>query len=53
MGRIIRIAGPVVTASGMLGAQMYELVMVGEEKLIGEIIRVEGERATIQVYEKT
>jgi V/A-type H+-transporting ATPase subunit A len=53
VGRIIRIAGPVVTASGMLGAQMYELVMVGDEKLIGEIIRVEGERATIQVYEET
>jgi V/A-type H+-transporting ATPase subunit A len=37
----------------MLGAQMYELVRVGEEKLIGEIIRVEGNKATVQVYEET
>ncbi len=48
-----RIAGPVVVASDMPGAQMYELVKVGEVGLIGEIIRVEGERATIQVYEET
>jgi len=53
VGKISRIAGPVVLASGMLGSQMYELVKVGDEKLIGEIIRIEGETVTIQVYEET
>lgn len=48
-----KISGPVVVATGMLGAKMYDVVKVGEEKLIGEIIRLEGERATIQVYEDT
>ena len=52
-GKIDRVAGPVVVASGMLGARMYELVKVGNSGLIGEIIRVESDRATIQVYEET
>jgi len=52
-GIIERITGPVVVARDMLGGQMYELVKVGEAGLIGEIIRVEGERATVQVYEET
>lgn len=52
-GVIERIAGPVVVAKKMLGAEMYEVVKVGELGLIGEIIRVEGERVTIQVYEET
>src|SRR5512136_1342900 len=52
-GRIERIAGPVVVASNMLGARMYELVKVGTAGLIGEIIRVEADTATIQVYEET
>jgi V/A-type H+/Na+-transporting ATPase subunit A len=52
-GKIDRVAGPVVVASGMLGARMYELVKVGNSGLIGEIIRVEADRATIQVYEET
>jgi len=50
---IERITGPVVVARDMLGAQMIELVKVGTTGLIGEVIRVEGERATIQVYEET
>ncbi len=53
LGVIERITGPVVVARQMLGAQMYELVKVGQLGLIGEIIRVEGERATVQVYEET
>ncbi len=53
LGTIERITGPVVVARDMLGAQMYELVKVAEAGLIGEIIRVEGERATVQVYEET
>jgi len=52
-GIIERITGPVVVARQMLGAQMYELVKVGDAGLIGEVIRVEGERATVQVYEET
>jgi V/A-type H+/Na+-transporting ATPase subunit A len=52
-GRIERVAGPVVVASHMLGARMYELVKVGTTGLIGEIIRVEADTATIQVYEET
>lgn len=53
MGKIIRITGPVVIADGMKGSEMYELVRVGEEGLIGEIIGLAGDRATIQVYEET
>ena len=52
-GRIIKIAGPVIIAEGMRGSQMYEMVKVGEDKLIGEIIELEGDTATIQVYEET
>ena len=52
-GAIERITGPVVVARDMLGAQMYELVKVGTAGLIGEVIRVEGEKATVQVYEET
>ena len=52
-GKVIRVAGPVVEAKGMGQAVMYELVEVGNEALIGEIIRLEGEQATIQVYQNT
>ncbi len=52
-GKIVRINGPLVVAEGMRKAQMYEVVEVGEERLIGEITRIEGDRAFIQVYEDT
>ncbi|MFQ6050295.1 MAG: ATP synthase subunit A [Candidatus Hydrothermarchaeota archaeon] len=52
-GTVIKVSGPVVTSKGMKGAQMYEVVRVGEEGLLGEIIKLEGETATIQVYEET
>ncbi len=42
-----------VTAQNMSGAAMYELVRVGHSELVGEIIRLEGDMATIQVYEDT
>lgn len=45
--------GAVVTAQKMAGAAMYELVRVGHAELVGEIIRLEGDMATIQVYEET
>jgi len=52
-GKVEHVAGPVITASGMLGSQMYEVVRVGQQGLIGEIIRIEAEKATVQVYEET
>ena len=52
-GRIIKVAGPVVVAEGMMGARMYDVVRVGEENLIGEIVELHGETASIQVYEDT
>jgi len=52
-GRIIRISGPVIEADGMRGAKMYDVVGVGEENLIGEIIRLNQDNAIIQVYEDT
>ncbi len=52
-GKTIRVAGPVVVAEGLTGAQMYEVMRVGAMGLIGEVIRLEGDRATIQVYEDT
>jgi len=52
-GRIIRISGPVIEADGMRGAKMYDVVRVGAENLIGEIIRLNKDIATIQVYEDT
>lgn len=53
LGKIENVAGPVIVGKDMLGSQMYELVKTGDVGLIGEIIRIEGDRATIQVYEET
>lgn len=52
-GNIIKIAGPAVIARGIPGARMYDLVHVGHEGLLGEIIRLDGNTAFIQVYEDT
>ncbi|MGD0079370.1 MAG: V-type ATP synthase subunit A [Methanoregula sp.] len=52
-GTISRISGPVITSRGMKGSKMYDVVKVGEEALRGEIIRLDGEEAVIQVYEDT
>jgi len=51
--KIIRISGPVIEADGMRGAKMYDVVRVGNENLIGEIIRLDKDNAIIQVYEDT
>ena len=51
-GVIYRISGPVVTATG-IDARMYEVVRVGHEKLMGEVIEIHGEQSVIQVYEDT
>ncbi len=52
-GIISRISGPVVIVSGLEGAQMFDVVRIGEMGLVGEIIRLEGNKATVQVYEDT
>ena len=52
-GTIARISGPVITANGMKGSKMYDVVNVGKEALRGEIIRLEGDSAVVQVYEDT
>ncbi len=52
-GIVSRISGPVVMASGLEGAQMFDVVRIGELGLVGEIIRLEGNKGTIQVYEDT
>ncbi|MCO5555768.1 hypothetical protein L7F22_009313 [Adiantum nelumboides] len=53
MGRVYGVSGPVVVAENMIGSSMYELVRVGHDDLVGEIIRVDADRVTIQVYEET
>ncbi|XP_072774532.1 V-type proton ATPase catalytic subunit A isoform X2 [Taeniopygia guttata] len=53
VGTVHGVSGPVVTATRMAGAAMYELVRVGHAELVGEIIRLEGDMATLQVYEET
>ena len=50
-GHITRISGPIIRASGLGSAGLFDLVEVGENKIIGEIIRLEGDEAVIQVYE--
>lgn len=52
-GRIVKVSGPLVIAEGMRDARMYDVVRVGHPKLIGEIIELRGDRASIQVYEET
>ncbi len=52
-GRIVKVAGPLVVAEGMEGSRMYDVVRVSEQRLIGEIIELEGDQASIQVYEET
>ncbi len=53
VGRIYRVAGPLVVAEGLEGCMVYEVVEVGEEGLIGEVIGIQGDKAFIQVYEDT
>ncbi len=52
-GRIIKVSGPLVIAEGMRDANMFDVVHVSEQKLIGEIIEMHGDRASVQVYEET
>ena len=52
-GRIRKVSGPLVIADGMREANLFDVVRVGEDRLIGEIIEMHGDRASIQVYEET
>ncbi len=52
-GIITRANGPIIHAMGLTNAQMYEVVEVGPERIIGEVIRIDGDRSVIQVYENT
>ena len=51
-GKVIRINGPIIKATGLGGSGLYDVVEIGEKRLIGEIIRLEGDTATIQIYEE-
>ncbi|MDW7684385.1 MAG: V-type ATP synthase subunit A [Bacillota bacterium] len=53
VGRIVKVSGPLVVAENMAGAKMFDVVRVSDKRLIGEIIEVRGDRASIQVYEET
>ena len=52
-GKIIKVSGPLVVAEKMSGAKMYELVKIGWSKLVGEVIKLEKDTASIQCYEDT
>lgn len=52
-GTILKVSGPLVVAEGLSEANVYDVVMVSDNKLIGEIIEMRGDRASIQVYEET
>lgn len=52
-GKIVKVSGPLIVAEGMSQCKMYDVVHVSEKKLIGEVIELRGERASIQVYEET
>ncbi|KAE8135263.1 ATP synthase alpha/beta family, nucleotide-binding domain-containing protein [Aspergillus pseudotamarii] len=52
-GSVFSVSGPVVVAENMIGCAMYELCRVGKDQLVGEVIRLDGDKATIQVYEET
>ena len=53
MGKVIKVSGPLVVAEGMSDANMADVVRVGPQHLIGEILNMTGDQASIQVYEET
>ncbi len=53
IGKSVKVSGPLVIAEGMKNANMFDVVLVGNQKLIGEIIEMHGDRASVQVYEET
>lgn len=53
IGRIVKVSGPLIVAENMTNCKMFDVVRVSEKKLIGEIIELRGDKASIQVYEET
>ena len=53
MGKVIKVSGPLVIANGLAEANMADVVRVGPQRLIGEILNMTGDQASIQVYEET
>lgn len=53
MGVVVKVSGPLVVAEGLQNAKMYDVVRVGQMQLIGEIIEIDREQVSIQVYEET
>ena len=52
-GRIIKVSGPLIIAENMADCNLFDVVRVGENNLIGEIIELRGDKASVQVYEET
>ena len=52
-GTILKVAGPLIVATGMSDVEMFDVVRVSEKRLIGEVIELRGDKASIQVYEET
>lgn len=52
-GKIVKVSGPLIVAEGMAESKMFDVVQVSDKKLIGEIIELRGDKASIQVYEET
>lgn len=53
VGKIVKVSGPLIVAENMGDSKMYDVVRVSDKKLIGEIIELRGDKASIQVYEET
>ena len=52
-GKIVKISGPLIVAENMQDVKMYDVVRVSESRLIGEVIELRGDKASVQVYEET
>ena len=52
-GRVIKVSGPLIVAENMADSKLFDVVRVSDKKLIGEIIELRGDKASIQVYEET
>jgi V/A-type H+/Na+-transporting ATPase subunit A len=53
MGRVVRISGPVVSATALPHTRLFDVVRVGEEQLLGEVIKIDGDLVVMQVFEDT
>ena len=53
IGRITKVSGPLIVAENLADVEMYDVVKVSDKKLIGEVIELRGDKASIQVYEET